>query len=306
MVMNGIDLFAGAGGFSEGAAMAGINVLWAANHWPEAVEIHAKNHPTTAHLCQDLRQADWGAVPTHDVLLASPACQGHSLARGKERPHHDAMRATAWAVVDCAEHHRAPVVLVENVPEFAKWILFPAWCDAMHRLGYAVAPHIVDSADHGVPQHRERLFLVCTQSKHPLHLDLPRRPLVPIGNFIEWDQHTWKPIESPKRSCNTLARVAAGRAKFGERFVAPYYSSGSGKTGRSIDRPIGTITTNDRWAVINGDKMRMLRVSEAKAAMGFRSTYQLPDVHKDAMMMLGNAVVPTVASDLLAEIRKWG
>ena len=38
------------------------------------------------------------------------------------------------------------------------WTLYPAWEDA--RLGYAVAPHLIDAADHGVPQHRERLFLV--------------------------------------------------------------------------------------------------------------------------------------------------
>ena len=50
--------------------------------------------------------------------------------------------------------------MVENVVDFQNWTLFPAWKDAMQRLGYAIAPHIIDAADHGVPQHRERLFLV--------------------------------------------------------------------------------------------------------------------------------------------------
>lgn len=107
--MNAIDLFAGAGGFSTDAQMAGCNVIWAANHWREAVDTHASNHPHAAHKCQDLQQADWTQVPTHDLLLASPACQGHSRARGKERPHHDALRSTAWAVVSAAECHRPPV-----------------------------------------------------------------------------------------------------------------------------------------------------------------------------------------------------
>ena len=48
--MNAIDLFAGAGGFSTGATMAGVNVVWAANHWPDAVEWHSKNHPEAQHL----------------------------------------------------------------------------------------------------------------------------------------------------------------------------------------------------------------------------------------------------------------
>ncbi len=96
--MKAIDLFAGAGGFSTGAKMAGCSVVWAANHWRQAVDVHASNHPGTDHACQDLHQTDWTTGPAHDLLLASPACQGHSRARGKERAHHDAQRSTAWAV----------------------------------------------------------------------------------------------------------------------------------------------------------------------------------------------------------------
>ena len=91
----------------------------------------------------------------------------------------------------------------------------------------------------------------------------------------------------------------ADRAAFGHRFLAPYYSSGSGRTGRSIERPIGTIPTRDRWAVIQGDQMRMLAVPEAKAAMGFQRGYILPDNHAEAMHLLGNAVCPVVAADFL-------
>ncbi|OAH97330.1 DNA methyltransferase [Methylomonas methanica] len=302
--MDAIDLFAGAGGFSLGAQMAGVHVVWAANHWPLAVDTHSLNHPGTIHSCQDLQQADWRDVPNHDVLLASPACQGHSLARGKEKPHHDALRSTAWAVVACAEYHRSAVILVENVPEFSRWVLFRPWCDAMQRLGYAVAPHVADAADHGVPQHRERLFLVCTRSQYPLHLELPKQAHVPIANVIEWDAHPWSAINKPGRSEKTLKRVQAGRAAFGDRFVAPYYSSGSGLTGRSIHRPIGTITTKDRWAVVRGDSMRMLQVPEAKAAMGFPAAYRLPALQKDALCMLGNAVCPPVSADFLTAIRQ--
>lgn len=302
--MKAVDLFAGAGGFTEAGRLAGIQVVWAANHWPLAVQYHKTNHPETWHECQDLQQADWRNVPRHDVQLASPACQGHANARGKERPHHDALRSTAWAVVSCAEYHRSPFVVVENVVEFTSWLLYPAWKDAMQRLGYAIAPHIIDAADHGVPQHRERLFLVCSRSKNPLFLNLPKRPHRAIGDFIEWDSHNWSPVNKPGRSPATLRRIAAGRAEFGERFIAPYYSSGSGLTGRSIQRPIGTITTRDRWAVIDGDKMRMLAVPEARAAMSFPRDYALPDTHRDAMHLLGNAVCPVAAADLLNELRR--
>ena len=55
--------------------------------------------------------------------------------------------------------------------------------------------------------------------------------------------------------------------------------------------------------MIDGDRMRMLQVSEAKAAMGFRSTYVLPGAKKPAMHMLGNAVPPIVAADVLEALR---
>lgn len=300
--MDAVDLFAGAGGFTEGATQAGVNVVWAANHWKLAVDFHAANHPKTAHACQDMMQADWREVPRHDIQLASPCCQGHSLARGKDRPHHDNLRNTAWAPVSCAEYHRSKVVLVENVPEFQKWILYPSWLDAMNRLGYAVSPHIIDTADHGVPQHRTRLFLVCTQSKAPLKLKLPQRPYRPIADVIEWDAHQWNPINTSKRSKKTLARIVAGRAEFGDRFVFPYYSSGSGLTGRDLNRPLGTVTTRDRWAIVDGDRMRMFQPTELRAAMSFRDTYLLPKAKKDAVCMLGNAVAPVVAEDMLEEI----
>lgn len=302
--MRAVDLFAGAGGFTTGAEMAGCSVVWAANHWPAAVEVHARNHPDTVHACQDLHQTDWRDVPAHDLLLASPACQGHSPARGKERPHHDAMRSTAWAVVSAAECHRPPAIVVENVPAYRSWTLYPAWCAAMHALGYAIAPHLIDAADHGVPQHRERLFLVLTRSKHPLELVLPQRAHVPASSVIDFAAPGWSPIHKPGRSKATLQRIAAGRARFGDRFVMPYYGSGSGLTGRSLARPIGTITTKNRWGVVDGDRMRMVTADESRGFMGFPDSYVLPAGVTEAIFMLGNAVAPPVARDVITAIKE--
>ena len=298
--MKAIDLFSGAGGFSTGAKMAGIDVVWAANHWPAAVAIHAQNHPGAVHACQDLQQANWMEVPRHDILLASPCCQGHSKARGKANgnPQHDASRSTAWAVVTAAEYHRPAFAVIENVVEFTRWALYPAWCAAMDALGYALTPMVVDAADHGAPQHRERLFIVATRAKHPIMLELEKRPHVPASTFIDFGAGSWQPIEKPGRAANTLARIAAGRAAHGDRFISSYY--GNTRGGRSIQRPIATITTKDRHAIVDGDRMRMLSKEECRAAMGFPDTYILPAKHEDAVHMLGNAVCPPAARDVIA------
>jgi len=299
-----IDLFAGAGGFSTGAAMAGVNVVWAANHWRAAVDIHARNHPHAAHPCQDLHQAKWCDVPAHDLLLASPCCQGHSKARGKANgnPQHDASRSTAWAVVSAAEFHKPAVVVIENVVEFMEWILYPAWHAAMEALGYRMTPMIVDAANHGVPQHRERLFIVGVRAKHPLMFKLTKRPHTSAASFIDFNAGSWQPIQKPGRAVATLRRVAAGRSAHGNRFVMPYYGGGSGLTGRCINRPIGTITTKDRWGVVDGDHTRMLTAQECRAAMGFPAGYILPAKHVEAVHMLGNAVCPPAARDVIAAV----
>ena len=301
--MKAIDLFAGAGGFSTGAQMAGCSVVWAANHWQAAVDTHAANHASTQHLCQDLHQARWDAVPAHDLLLASPCCQGHSKARGKAsgNPQHDASRSTAWAVVSAAEFHRPAFAVVENVPEFLKWALYPAWQAAMQALGYSLHPHIIDAANHGTPQHRERMFIVLAKSKAPLVLDLIKRPRVPASSFVDFDAGKWQPVNKQGRAPATLARVAEGRRVHGHRFISSYY--GNERGGRSLARPIGTITTRDRHAVIDGERMRMLSVSEARTAMGFPASYVLPANQRLAMHLLGNAVCPPVARDVIDAIR---
>ncbi len=296
-----VDLFAGAGGFTTGARAAGVKVLWCANHWQIAVDTHEQNHPDSTHLCQDLHQANWEDVPFHDMLLASPACTGHTNARGKERSHHDAARSTAWAVVSCAEAKRPEVLIIENVPEFLSWVLYPAFADALSRLGYSLSPMILDAADFGVPQHRVRLFIIATRSRHPISLHIKKRPHVHVRSIIEWERWNWSPIEKPGRSQKTLQRVANARKEFGPRFVMPYYSSGSGLTGRSLDRPIGTITTVDRWAIVDDQKMRMFQPTEYRLGMGFPADYWLPKTRSKAIHLLGNAVCPPMACDIIRE-----
>ncbi|MCO8166889.1 DNA cytosine methyltransferase [Pseudomonas sp. 21LCFQ02] len=296
-----IDLFAGYGGWTTGATEAGVQVLWAANHWPEAVKWHAANHRNTEHVCQDLHQARWENVPAHDLLLASPCCQGHSRARGKAsgNPQHDSSRSTAWAVVSALEFHRPDGGLVENVPEFVEWALYPAWVAAIQALGYQVAPHIVDCADLGVPQHRVRLFLVITRSRAPLMLELHKRQHVPARSFLDFNAGKWSPIVRPGRAPATLNRIRNGRQRFGDQFVMPYYGKGSGLTGRSIERPIGTITTRDRWALVRGDEMRMLSAGEALAAMSFPADTLRPESHRLTMHMAGNAVPPLAGQRII-------
>lgn len=302
MTIKAIDLFAGGGGFTEGAIGAGIDVIWAANHNPVAVQYHALNHPETQVVCQDLHRANFTEVPAHDIMLASPCCQGHTSASGRKynSPSHDDSRSTAWCPVTNAEVHRPKAFMIENVPDFMRWTLYPAWVAAMNALGYSLANHIVDAADYGVPQHRERLLIVGTRSAAPLFLSPEKQPHQGAETFIEWDEHPYRPLA--EKVVATQERAAAGRARFGDRFIMPFYGSGSGKTGRCVSRPIGTITTLDRWAVVRGDEIRVLQPSENFAAMSFRPDFIRPRVKRDATRLAGNAVPPLLATAFLKEL----
>lgn len=102
----------------------------------------------------------------------------------------------------------------------------------------------------------------------------------------------------------TEGAKGAGRKEFGDCFVAPYYSNGSGLTGRSIARPIGTFSTVDRWAIIRGNEMRMFQPPEVRAGMGFPDTYILPNTRREAIHLMGNAVCPAVATDILDALKE--
>jgi DNA (cytosine-5)-methyltransferase 1 len=297
-MLTAVDLFAGLGGNSEGARQAGVHVLCAANHLPLAVEYHKENHPETDHLCQDLHQADFWKWPDFDICMASPCCQGHSDARGKDTQEHDASRSTAWAVVSCVEAKKPSFLLVENVPGFTRWKLYPMWKACLEALGYTLHVNVLNAADFGVPQERERMFLTGVHgrvSNKPVVITPPGKAHVPVDNIIRWNGGKWSKVNKPGRAPATLKRVANGRRQFGDRFVAPYYGSGSGETGRSIARPVGTVTTRDRWSVVDGDRLRMFMVDEYRDAMSFPSTTKLPRTRADAIFLLGNAVCPPLA-----------
>lgn len=299
--MKAIDLFAGWGGFTVGAEAVGVDVVWAANHWPLAVEAHALNHPTTQHACQDLRQADWHNLPSFDLLLASPACQGHSQAsQPKRRRFHDAQRATGWAVVECAEVTEPQTIVVENVPEFrSTWRHYKRWRQCLEDIGYTVTEAVLNASGMGVPQRRKRLFVVATKGP-AINLDgLDTAPEPAFGPCIDWQGGRWRPVSQARLGARQ--RIKIGRARHGRRFITQHVT---GHKGVPLDEPIRTITTQDQWAIVDGDKYRPLTIRETARAMGFPDSYRWPETARrcDTITGLGNAVCPPVASKIIERI----
>ena len=216
------------------------------------------------HVCQDLRQADWSSLPTGiDLVLASPACQGHSTpSQPRRRAYQDALRATAWSVIDCVEVVRPRAVVVENVPSFRRWQLYTLWLEALRTLGYYVQEHLLVASHHGVPQRRERLFVVGQQTARTLQFSTKPEPA--FEPCIDWSADGWRPITTA--GAGAQARFAAGRSKFGKTFLSQHVT---GHAGVPLHEPIRTITTQDHWVLVDGDRYRPLTGREIARGMGF-------------------------------------
>lgn len=170
------DQFCGAGGSSIGAVAAGVELKLAMNHWQLAIETHNSNFPNALHDCADMSATNPRRYPATDILITSPECTNHSLAKGKKRktspqldmfgkPTVDAAeersRATMWDVPRFAEIHRYNIIIVENVVDARYWELWEAWLHAMDLLGYA--HHVVyfnSMHAHPTPQSRDRMYVV--------------------------------------------------------------------------------------------------------------------------------------------------
>lgn len=188
-----VDLFAGAGGFSEGFRRVcdGIGVeldLTAINHWPTAVETHSKNHPSARHFCESVYEVNPRDVAPDgylDCLCASPECIYHSNARGGGVCD-DQSRSGAKDILRWVSEINVPTVVIENVCEFVDWgplyrratvykgvryeantpiphkkgKLFREFCAGLRSLGYVVDYGALNSADYGAYTARSRMFMI--------------------------------------------------------------------------------------------------------------------------------------------------
>jgi DNA (cytosine-5)-methyltransferase 1 len=181
-----VDSFAGGGGASLGIERAlGRSPDIAINHDPEALSMHARNHPATRHLAHNIWKVDpvaaTGGRPV-GLLWASPDCKHHSKAKGG-KPRAKNIRDLAWVVVRWARQVRPRVIILENVEEFRHWgplladglpcpdrkgQTFDAWVGELRRLGYRVEWRELRACDYGAPTIRKRLFLIARRDGRPI------------------------------------------------------------------------------------------------------------------------------------------
>lgn len=273
------DLLCGAGGSSTGAERAmtelGLDMdLVCVNHWQTAIDTHTLNHPQARHFVQDI-----ATVRPHllvpegylDLLMASPTCTHHSVARGG-KPTSDQQRSDPWHIITWLTELRVKRIIIENVWEFTKWgpvdpktmrpikeregEYFWAWIETLRRLDFDPEWKKLNAADFGDATTRSRFILMARSDKRRVAWPMPthaRRPDEGLSLFptvkpwkaareiIDWDIKG-RSIFNRKKALapKTMARIYAGAVK--NRWPEPYLVIlRNHMAAQGLDQPLPTI-----------------------------------------------------------------
>lgn len=317
-----IDLFCGAGGSSCGARMAGAKIVGGIDAWGTAIATFRLNFPDARTWQSRIEKLTAKSVASEagriDLLIASPECTNHTFAKGNRRDgeEQERSRRTAFEVVRFAKALEPRWIVVENVVSMRRWAEYQEWRRRLHSLGYFVNEVVLDAQDFGVAQARRRLFVICDRVAEP-PLPEPVMHITPnVTDILRSDQsngfnYGMTPLfgRRPARAKDTLDRAKRAIAVVGPKksFLLVYYGSDAAGGWQRLDRPLRTITTLDRFALVQpsrkGHIMRMLQPPELAAAMGFPSGYQWPDVtRRERIKLIGNAVSPPVMKAVVASL----
>ncbi|PKM45199.1 MAG: DNA (cytosine-5-)-methyltransferase [Gammaproteobacteria bacterium HGW-Gammaproteobacteria-1] len=165
--MIGIDIFAGAGGLSVGAGLAGIDVRIAVESDPHAAATFAHNHTETKVICKDIRKVKELSFGNRNhepvIVFGGPPCQGFSTSNQKTRNSENPNNWLFREFIRIVRLVRPEWVVFENVRgilETEGGFFVSKLAEEFQRLGYTSSYFVLNAADYGVPQKRNRFFFV--------------------------------------------------------------------------------------------------------------------------------------------------
>lgn len=317
-----LDLFAGAGGVTEGLRRAGFKVLGAVENDQLACRTYKLNHPHVKMWEQDIRDLtgsrlmeELGLKPGNlDLLAACPPCQGFSTMRTKNgsKWNRDMRNDLIFDVLRIVRSIRPKSVMLENVPRLAENGRFQRFRESLQSLGYSVKWSVLNTRDFGVPQQRRRLVLVAAKSVDPAFaVNAPRRRTVrqfisglttpsrsrdPLHNY---------PVKRSKKVRDFIKRVprnGGSRSALGKRAQLRCHKTFNGFRdvyGRMAwDEPSPTITGGcinpSKGRFVHPSADRAITLREAALLQTFPKTYRFAfDKNRYAIaLLIGNALPP--------------
>ena len=328
-VYKSIDLFAGIGGIRRGfenAFGAQCETVFVSEWDKPATQTYKANYPyDDFEIAGDITTIKEENIPAFDICLAGFPCQAFSMA-GKRMGFNDdykgRCRGTLFLdVARICEYHKPKVIFCENVKGLTihdKGNTFRVICETFRDLGYKVFYQILNSKDFGVPQQRERIYIVCFRNDiAPDSFEFPQgtKEKVCIADIMDaapvpakyYLSETY--METLKR--HRQRHEAAGHG-FGyiirplDGIAGTIVCGGMGKeTNLIIDtREHSMQPTTHIKGEINKIGVRKMTPREWARLQGYPDTFRLPlsDVH--LYKQLGNSVTVPVIQAIAEKIKK--
>ena len=313
-----VDLFCGGGFGARGAVNAGARPLLGVDAWDLATATYKHNFncevrtATIEELIEDgLDKLSKQFQP--DVLLTSPECTSHSIARGS-RPGCEKSKETAIGIIPWLEAMQPRWLIVENVTRMSNWDRHAELIQDIESYGYTVSELRLNAADFGAPQARKRMFLLCDSmgssvTSEELYHEYGQK-FQPARSVIDWSgKYKSTPLYKTGRARATLARAERAMSELGrgKSFIIVYYGSDYAGGWQSLDAPLRTITTLDRFGLVTWSEgepyLRMLQPDELLSAMG-APTHEFPSGinRRNKVKLCGNGVCSPVTEMIFRKI----
>lgn len=307
-----IDLFAGLGGFRLALESLGAKCVYSSEKNEAVKSVYEKNFGNTP--SGDITKIDEKTIPNHDILCAGFPCQAFSIS-GKQRGFDDSRGTLFFDVARIVKEKKPKVVFMENVKNFSthnngETLAFVK--KTMEELGYTFFQQVLNSVDYGIPQKRERIYMICfrndlgvTQFEYPKALELKTH----VEDYLLDDEkavehlyvqrkdtyYNGKPDNEYSNKSIRLGIVNKGGQ--GERI---YSVKGIAIT---LSANGGGVFAKTGGYLING-KPRRLHPRECANLMGFPQSYIISESQNQAYKQFGNSVVVDVLQYIALEIGK--
>lgn len=291
--------FSGTGGSDMGARAAGFTPIFAVEY-DEAVAGSYRANVGEHVIVADLRTIDPATLPYVDWFMASPPCQGHSVARDHARLGTRDDLDFAPEIIAYVKHHQPRFVMVENVIGYRRHQACADIVAALTAQGYSVSVNNVHMHKHGVVQSRQRLVILASYTGFAPRLDLFEQ------TPTEWGQHV-TPAELAALPTSKLFPALLQRVGELDKvpvFPAIYDAQNVGRsswTVRGCTQPMFTIVSSC-WKAIprvimdrDHSDIRLLSLPLLARFAGFYPDFVIPANKRLACHVIGNAVPPVFA-----------
>jgi|ERR1039458_3920874 DNA (cytosine-5)-methyltransferase 1 len=305
--MRVISLFSGAGGMDLGFSQAGHELIWANDLWDDAVKTYRLNLGMRI-ICADIANVDASAIPDGDIVVGGFPCQGFSVANTK-RSAGDVRNFMYLEFRRIVKAKRPRFFVAENV----KGILsleggraFEQILSDFAEIGYSVNHAVLNAADYGVPQRRERVLFVGRREDEPTKVDFPpAKTHAPEEIFRLAGLHKWVSIGEALKDVPS----PDGPHELQNHHYTKYKLRFNGYLGHrriNPDQPSPTITArgDDRGGVVihhHPSNERRLSARETALLQSFPLDYKFYGTKTSIYRQVANAVPPLLARRL-AEI----